>query len=81
MDIARYMHCNTNIAVMETAVWGAVQGCQYDDPQKKERLCSAVMEALSGRKTMKAAAAMHEVGPATPTLTVFPLYALPMRFL
>uniref|UniRef100_A0A914XFP5 HTH psq-type domain-containing protein n=1 Tax=Plectus sambesii TaxID=2011161 RepID=A0A914XFP5_9BILA len=59
-----------NSEVMETAVWGAVQGCQYDDPQKKERLCSAVMEALSGRKTMKAAAAMHEV-PFTTLQTYF----------
>ncbi len=52
------------LAAMQEAVWGAVQGCQYDDPLKKERLCSAVMEALSGQKTMKAAAATHEVNPA-----------------
>jgi hypothetical protein len=50
------------VAAMQEAVWSAVQGCQYDDPMKKERLCSAVMEALSGTKTMKAAAATHEVG-------------------
>uniref|UniRef100_A0A915AEZ4 HTH psq-type domain-containing protein n=1 Tax=Parascaris univalens TaxID=6257 RepID=A0A915AEZ4_PARUN len=38
---------------MQEVVWTTVSTCQYDDPEKKERLCTAVMDALSGQKTLK----------------------------
>ncbi len=43
------------------AVYRAVKSCQYDNTDKKMRLSAAVLEALSGNRTMKAAAAMHDV--------------------
>ena len=49
------------VTAVKEAVNRAVQSCQYDNPDKKLRLSSAVLEALSGQKTMKAAAAQHDV--------------------
>lgn len=39
----------------------SVAHCHYDDASKRERLGNAVLEALSGQKTMKAAATAHGV--------------------
>lgn len=46
---------------MKESVEKAVETCQYDSRDKKDRLSSAVFEALSGKTTMKAAAAVHGV--------------------
>ncbi|KAM3725627.1 Vacuolar membrane protease [Dirofilaria immitis] len=55
---------------LREAVRTSVAHCHYDDPSKRERLGNAVFEALSGQKTMKAAATTHEV-PFTTLQTYF----------
>uniref|UniRef100_A0A915Q6M1 Uncharacterized protein n=1 Tax=Setaria digitata TaxID=48799 RepID=A0A915Q6M1_9BILA len=55
---------------LREAVRISVAHCHYDDPSKRERLGNAVFEALSGQKTMKAAATLHEV-PFTTLQTYF----------
>uniref|UniRef100_A0A0M3HTD0 HTH psq-type domain-containing protein n=1 Tax=Ascaris lumbricoides TaxID=6252 RepID=A0A0M3HTD0_ASCLU len=56
--------------IMQEVVWTTVSTCQYDDPEKKERLCTAVMDALSGQKTLKAASFFYGV-PFTTVQTYF----------
>uniref|UniRef100_A0A0R3RSZ5 HTH psq-type domain-containing protein n=1 Tax=Elaeophora elaphi TaxID=1147741 RepID=A0A0R3RSZ5_9BILA len=55
---------------LREAVRMSVAHCHYDDSSKRERLGNAVFEALSGQKTMKAAATAHEV-PFTTLQTYF----------
>ncbi|CAG9538886.1 unnamed protein product [Cercopithifilaria johnstoni] len=55
---------------LREAIRTSVAHCHYDDPCKRERLGNAVFEALSGQKTMKAAASAHEV-PFTTLQTYF----------
>ncbi|VDO31767.1 unnamed protein product, partial [Onchocerca flexuosa] len=50
---------------LREAVRTSVAHCHYDDPSKRERLGNAVFEALSGQKTMKAAATTHEANHYT----------------
>lgn len=46
---------------MLCAVRKAVQNCQYEDADKRDRLCAAIVDALKGTKTMKFAACAHDV--------------------
>ncbi|VDM45982.1 unnamed protein product [Toxocara canis] len=68
-DFQYVMHAHL-IPAMQEVVWNAVSSCQYDDPEKKERLCTAVMDALSGEKTLKASSFFHGV-PFTTVQTYF----------
>lgn len=46
---------------MQESIRYALSNCQYSDPERKERLFLAVMDALSGKKTIKGAAITHNV--------------------
>jgi len=46
---------------MKEAVWTAVSFCNYDNIEKKQRLCQAIMDVMIGQKTLKAAASNNNV--------------------
>ena len=46
---------------MQNAVWTAVSYCNYDDIEKKHRLCQAILDVMIGQKTLKAAASNNNV--------------------
>uniref|UniRef100_A0A7E4W1C4 HTH psq-type domain-containing protein n=1 Tax=Panagrellus redivivus TaxID=6233 RepID=A0A7E4W1C4_PANRE len=55
---------------MESAVWTAVSFCNYDDMDKKHRLCQAILDVMIGQKTLKAAASNNNI-PFTTLQTYF----------
>ncbi|VDK51795.1 unnamed protein product [Anisakis simplex] len=68
VDLSSYWKKHAN--AMEAAIWTTVSSCQYDDLNKKERLYLAVSDALSGKRTIKAASAQHSI-PFTTVQTYF----------
>lgn len=46
---------------MKDAVWTAVSFCNYDNVEKKQRLCQAILDVMIGQKTLKAAASNNNV--------------------
>ncbi|VDN55791.1 unnamed protein product [Dracunculus medinensis] len=56
---------------MQESIRYALSNCQYSDPERKERLFLAVMDALSGKKTIKGAAITHNVVIPCTTLQVY----------
>uniref|UniRef100_A0AC35GRF1 HTH psq-type domain-containing protein n=1 Tax=Panagrolaimus sp. PS1159 TaxID=55785 RepID=A0AC35GRF1_9BILA len=55
---------------MQNAVWTAVSYCNYDDIEKKHRLCQAILDVMIGQKTLKAAASNNNI-PFTTLQTYF----------
>lgn len=47
---------------MKDAVWSAVSFCNYDNVEKKYRLCHAILDVMIGQKTLKSAAHNNNVG-------------------
>ena len=59
-----------NPKVLRQAVLDAVNNCKYGNDHKKSQLAQAVLEAVGGKQTMKAAALMYDV-PFTTLQTYF----------